>query len=640
MKKANKLLCIILFLLVIPIAYPITLDELISSYDYAYSSPQINVTSIIHYGNDTDGNLLYDFLILNITVNNTEGNYRFIGDLYSEDKLITTASRTSYLYEGENTIQLYYSPKLLQDGIYNLSLTIQEDYLTIYREEDAYSLDFDNSPPNNPYEQPDVSIEVNSYELVNTDLDPKYELLRIKAAITSTTAGHFEVDAFIADTKTVSSKKAYSLASGINDIDIDFDAKELRRERISSPKLYLITVKDGIDYQFNFNYPLTYDLYQFDAGQSILTDSYSDSKLDQDSDGLAEFLKISIGLDINESGAYKIELEFADLYDNYIKKEAKEFDLNQGEQDVDFRINGTSIYNSRINGPYLLNYVKLSKDNKLLDYVAEPYTTNAYNYDEFERPLMPDLTIRSLEIRDDNIELEIANEGKGYAFGFSIDLFDDNFNPIGKSLIDYLAPDTSESINYDIDMADIKAIYAIVDYDNMVEEENESNNIIAKGLSIKLSLNLTKGWNLISFPLNLTDKTLPTPLKSIEGNYSRLFTYSNDGWVELKDDDKINETLGYWIKMINNDTLEIEGYNLTDISCRIKPSWSLLSYHALNKTELDEGFSQKIRDDNKALLILSYKDMGWLTYSSSRPWNMNSLKNLTGWYGYWVKMID
>lgn len=630
MKVKISLVCLFLFLLVVPMVYSITLDELIASYDFTYSSDPMNVTSVAHYGNDTNSNLLYDDLIVNITMGNDEGNYTFIGDLYRNNNLITTISDTYYLYDGKNTIPLYYNAKLLENSIYNLSLTIQENYLTVYREDNIYSFDFDNSL----YEKPDISIEINSYELINNDVDGKYEILRINTAINSSINGIFEINALMGNSKTINTKNNYSLINGVNVVDIDFDGKEIRRERINNSRLYLITIENGVNYGFDFDYSLNYNLYDFDAEQSVLGDSYSEGGVDLDANNLSDFLEINISLDINESGLYSIELELDDLYNDYVKKATKEFSLNEGEQTIGFRINGTDIYNSKVNGPYLLEYVRLSKENITLDSVSKPYITNSYNYDEFERPLMPDLVIKGLEINENNVKINLANEGDNYAFAFNVEIFDDNFNSVKESLIDYLAPGNSENISYNINTSNTSKLYAIVDYDNNIEESNETNNLFTKELeaSIKFNISLNKGWNLISFPLNLTNKTLPKPLESIEGNYSKLFTYSNKKWIELKDNDKINETMGFWINMKNNNTLEIKGHELDNLKFDLNKGWNLISYPSLNKSLINET----LKDINYS--IVYYYNSKWYSYTPIRNDSLNKLKYFIPGYGYWVNV--
>lgn len=185
--------------------------------------------------------------------------------------------------------------------------------------------------------------------------------------------------------------------------------------------------------------------------------------------------------------------------------------------------------------------------------------------------------------------------------------------------------------------------YSLVDNDGCVNAgtyyDNDDINFTVgeeKEEFTKFNISLLKGWNLISFPLNVTNKTLPEPLKSIEGNYSGLFTYNGE-WVELEDNDEINDTLGYWINMINDDILFIEGNEFNLLDYDLKQGWNLASYTSLNTTVSNESDSEDIRLGNTTILILTYRDREWLSYLSDKPFELNTLKNITPGYGYWVK---
>ena len=110
------------FLLILPTAFPITLDQLKSSYDFSYTTAETNVTNVTDWGNDTNANALYDYLIINITTTNQAGNYTIIGDLYYEDNYIASSKTNQLLSGGTNKIMLYFNPKLLTTTKYNISL--------------------------------------------------------------------------------------------------------------------------------------------------------------------------------------------------------------------------------------------------------------------------------------------------------------------------------------------------------------------------------------------------------------------------------------------------------------------------------------------------------------------------------------
>ncbi|MBU1005401.1 MAG: hypothetical protein KJ561_06230, partial [Nanoarchaeota archaeon] len=76
---------------------------------------------------------------------------------------------------------------------------------------------------------------------------------------------------------------------------------------------------------------------------------------------------------------------------------------------------------------------------------------------------------------------------------------------------------------------------------------------------IKFNITLNQGWNLVSFPLNLTGKLVSAVMNGI--SYSRIFTYGNM-WEELNATDSFNESRAYWI---NSSAVQILAINGTEL---------------------------------------------------------------------------
>lgn len=94
---------------------------------------------------------------------------------------------------------------------------------------------------------------------------------------------------------------------------------------------------------------------------------------------------------------------------------------------------------------------------------------------------------------------------------------------------------------------------------------------------------------------------------------------------------KLIKTCGYWIKSLKNQTLTVEGNESSyPINFNLIKGWNLISYPSLNITLVNES---------NVTYILTYKD-GWLSYSSNKTSYLNTLKNLTPGYGYYVKVSD
>lgn len=138
---------------------------------------------------------------------------------------------------------------------------------------------------------------------------------------------------------------------------------------------------------------------------------------------------------------------------------------------------------------------------------------------------------------------------------------------------------------------------------------------------IQYTKELYPGWNLISIPLVLENNSINNIFESV--NYSYLFSY-NSGWSIPTE---INNALGYWVKSSNDDTLTVEGLELTNSLINLNNGWNLVGYPSLNEISINES---KLR----GYTIFTYTNNSWLSYISNRKFN--SLKTLKPGYGYWV----
>jgi len=140
-------------------------------------------------------------------------------------------------------------------------------------------------------------------------------------------------------------------------------------------------------------------------------------------------------------------------------------------------------------------------------------------------------------------------------------------------------------------------------------------------------INLTKGWNLIAIPLDQNDWKLGSILKQIQGNYSKIFTYESR-WLELNNTSEIDENMGVWINMIEDNILNIAGNEITNPEIK----GNLIGYPKLNTTPLNQVFNLSEID-----YILSYENKTWLSYKTNRPEQLNTLTTIKPGQGYLVK---
>ena len=186
----------------------------------------------------------------------------------------------------------------------------------MYRKSDVYSFSFNKSQ----FEEPAVEVAV----LADREEDNN---LYINIEINVSETDEYLVNVTLTgDSDTISSQQSYDLG-WVNNIDIIFNGSEIRESRLGNLTVSLIEIDD---YDFNFNYAV--GDYDFEAGKSMLADSYSNRTEDLNGNNLFDNLIIDIGLDIKEDGIYTIEAALYDLYDNQIDIVSEEFSLTIGER--------------------------------------------------------------------------------------------------------------------------------------------------------------------------------------------------------------------------------------------------------------------------------------------------------------------
>jgi hypothetical protein len=123
------------------------------------------------------------------------------------------------------------------------------------------------------------------------------------------------------------------------------------------------------------------------SNAASLNDTYSDVALDQNGDGLYEWLELSIGLDVLQAGEYAIS---ADLYagNEFISHAIGQLSLATGSQTLLIRFDGDDIRQSQLNGPYMIRNLLLfheSNDGLLIETADNVHTTAPYSYEQFGR---------------------------------------------------------------------------------------------------------------------------------------------------------------------------------------------------------------------------------------------------------------
>ena len=182
------------------------------------------------------------------------------------------------------------------------------------------------------------------------------------------------------------------LSTGEQSIELVFDGRAIRRNRVSGPyflKYLSISGSPQIDFKLDAHTTQAYDFKDFEKSDASFTDTYSDYGKDTDSDGAFNYLTVAVEVDVVTAGKYHLTGWLHDSSGKIVQA-SKSASLAVGIQTIELDFDGVSIYLNGVNGPDYLKYLTLFNGvGALMDTLNNAYTTTGtYNYSDFQRPLV------------------------------------------------------------------------------------------------------------------------------------------------------------------------------------------------------------------------------------------------------------
>jgi len=423
MKKKAKILTMPTITLIL---FAILAPTSINSSASALSSATLTGT-IYDYGNDTDGDGLFNFLFVEVEVDvDMYGLYRVEVESLRDEYYKTVyfwVSNETYLNSGLQNVSLsfngiaIYGTELDVTHIRGVSLSYWEgnSYYGDYMPEIALSAAYNYTL----FDSGATLTGVIHDEGVDTDSDGLYNSLQIGVEINVTDAATYEVwvnglgDGVYVDVYNYS--QAY-VSSGIQTLNVSLNGAKIyaSRDNVSRTGSVHLYLRDNY-YQYDLDYksycPLnkTYSYSEFDP-MAFFTGTVLDEGVDDDDDGLFDYLQISVEINVTDAGWY--EIEFENLVDNYYDRiyeyqsHYKEFDI--GLYLINFTVYGPKIYGERMDPVYIewlwlyetSNWKWICLDKKNMVPLSE-----IYNYTWFESHAVLTGTVSDEGVDTDSDEL-------------------------------------------------------------------------------------------------------------------------------------------------------------------------------------------------------------------------------------------
>jgi hypothetical protein len=215
------------------------------------------------------------------------------------------------------------------------------------------------------------------------------------------------------------------------------------------------------------------------------------------------------------------------------------------------------------------------------------------------------------------IQVTIHNKGLTDAYPVQVRFYDGDPQSAGilidiKQLPQVLIHAEEATVSTLWDTTDLEGnhdIYVVVDYDNIISETNEANNIGIKSLivdALNPPITLKPGWNLISFPYDVSNTNLNSVLNSINGKYDMVSSYdplnTPSPWLHynshkspnLNQISILNNEMGFWIhnNQSNDVDLTIFGDSPSAPSqIQLYAGWNLVGYPSETKRVRDDAMN-------------------------------------------------
>ena len=149
------------------------------------------------------------------------------------------------------------------------------------------------------------------------------------------------------------------------------------------------------------------------------------------------------------------------------------------------------------------------------------------------------------------------------------------------------------------------------------------------------TLDLKAGWNLVSFYVETGDMAPATVLAPIDEYLVQIksLTQSYHPSVSsfLNSLTSLNVSDGYWLKVTEDVSFEIEGEVPAGVSIAVKEGWNLLGYPKENGVALADELNSL---DSTLLQIKNLTD----SYDPQLPEFLNTLTTMTPGLGYWLQV--
>jgi len=373
------------------------------------------------YGLDTDGDSVYDYLVIEKEIKVREaGNYRLSGWLESPSgEWIGSDSNYTYLDVGLHSMKFqFYGPDIYnsgESGKFNVDMDL-------YDTKDGRRLDSTTSTTSyysyTDFERPPAEFApgFNAYGL-DTDGNSLYDYLVIEKEIIVREAGNYRLSGSLESP----SREWFDYDSNSTYLDVGLENVQLQ---FYGPSIYNSEESGNFDVDMDLydvdndrildsttNTTSYYSYTDFERSPVEFTGNFDDYGLDIGEDSLYNYLVVEAEINVTKAGEYRLsgDLRYYDENDGYWEYIGGDWNrtyLEASINNITLKFDGWRIYNSEYNGSFKAE-LQLYDTEARID--EADYNTSHYNYTDFNPSPPVEIPVTEIYVFDGSNGAQLWN---------------------------------------------------------------------------------------------------------------------------------------------------------------------------------------------------------------------------------------
>lgn len=228
-----------------------------------------------------------------------------------------------------------------------------------------------------------------SDEGLDADGDGFFDFLHLDIHVNAAVSGNFFIPVELYDitgTVLITDRFTNQFIDGTTVVSLDLSGRDIFESGIDGP----YNVSLGLfDEEFNlddatFHETAPYSYTEFEPPAAAFAPPHADEGVDTDADGLFDFLRVDVTVNVSDAGTYRMDADLVDSSFSSITSESITFSATPGLTVIGVDFLGWSIYANGVDGPYQVYLFLFDPAFGFLG--SDLHSTDSYGFVEFEVP--------------------------------------------------------------------------------------------------------------------------------------------------------------------------------------------------------------------------------------------------------------